>query len=230
MHREATQARLQLEAWRTQGADRHDPVRFAFMHALLVRTEQVQGAPRRLLDEKLAGLLDAYAAALPDARAGAAKPSHVAGGLDQRQAGPLAELVMLLGRHARPADAPTSTLMATSAAASPDALPVLEEFRTLWTRVRSERQVRHTLEHAPVGAGPLNSVALAHRAITLMQSLSPGYLQQFLAYVDTLSWLEQMQDRGVLTASNPSRAAPIKKPTRSRARGKRAAAPDNSEG
>ncbi len=31
-----------------------------------------------------------------------------------------------------------------------------------------------------------------HRSIALMRDVSPAYLQHFVAYVDALSWMEQM--------------------------------------
>ena len=52
--------------------------------------------------------------------------------------------------------------------------------------------MRQSLEQVPGNAGPLNSSSLVHRSLSLMRELSPGYLQQFLSYVDALSWMEQM--------------------------------------
>ena len=48
-----------------------------------------------------------------------------------------------------------------------------------------------------------------------MRELSPGYLQQFLSYVDALSWMEQMNGGGAFTAKDAPRAAGVKKNTRS---------------
>jgi hypothetical protein len=48
-----------------------------------------------------------------------------------------------------------------------------------------------------------------------MRELSPGYLQQFLSYVDALSWLEQMNGGGALAGKDAPRAAGVKKNTRS---------------
>jgi hypothetical protein len=57
----------------------------------------------------------------------------------------------------------------------------------------------------PTDAGPLNSTALASRAIALMQQLSPAHLRAFLAYVDDLAWLEQMDSPGVDAGSATAR-------------------------
>lgn len=58
-----------------------------------------------------------------------------------------------------------------------------------------------------------------HRALALMRTLSPGYLLQFLAYVDALSWLQQLHDdSGALAAQHATSAAIGKKPARGKPR------------
>ena len=54
-----------------------------------------------------------------------------------------------------------------------------------------------------------------------MGGLSPEYLQHFLSYVDTLSWLETLQDAGVLTGKEtaPSGGAKPRAKPRARKRG-----------
>jgi len=78
-------------------------------------------------------------------------------------------------------------------------LHALEDFRRLWAQQRSREQLRATLQPPPAGAGPLNSASLAHRALALMRTTSPGYLQHFMTHLDALSWLEQMHAAGSLT-------------------------------
>ncbi len=51
-----------LEAWRAQGAHRHDPVRFRFIESLARRAAAHEGETRRLLDDKLAQAMAAYGA------------------------------------------------------------------------------------------------------------------------------------------------------------------------
>src|SRR5215469_14986649 len=60
MSNSATHARTRLDAWREQGADRFDPLRFHVMEALERRSVDHDGEARRLLDERLSTLLDAY--------------------------------------------------------------------------------------------------------------------------------------------------------------------------
>src|SRR5690606_20655426 len=51
----------QLQAWREQGADRLDPVRFQLIDALARRAPAYTGAARQMLDARLADLLQNYA-------------------------------------------------------------------------------------------------------------------------------------------------------------------------
>lgn len=97
-------------------------------------------------------------------------------------------------------------------------LPALDDARRLWTELRSRSQLRQSLQQAPSDAGPLNSGVLVHRSLALMRSLSPGYLQHFLAYVDALSWLQQMHHDDVLAAQQKPGVAIGKKPTRGKPR------------
>ena len=46
-------------------------------------------------------------------------------------------------------------------------LGLLDPFRALWSRVRTESQMRETLAYTAEDAGPLNSSALVHRSIAL---------------------------------------------------------------
>lgn len=81
----------------------------------------------------------------------------------------------------------------------------IQALRQLWDHVRNQSQLRHAASPAPSHAGPLNSATLVHRAIQLMRDLSPGYLRHFLAYVDDLAWLGQLQgDTGIPTKPAPA--------------------------
>jgi Protein of unknown function (DUF2894) len=100
-------------------------------------------------------------------------------------------------------------------------LEALGEFRKIWSELRTDSQVRQSLEQVPTDAGPLNSGSLVHRSLTLMRELSPGYLQQFLSYVDTLSWMEQMNDGGALMTKEGPRTGSARKRARAKPRGHR---------
>lgn len=168
----ADDALARLHAWRRDGADAADPVRFACIAALARRAAAAQDDVRRLLDARLAERVDAYAADLARERhANADRP---------RPASALAALRAQLDAHARERHAGDA-----DAAHGP-----LDEVRRASVQARRESQLRQALEPAPGDAGPLNSARLVHRALRLMQDVSPGYLQAFMAYVDTLAALD----------------------------------------
>ncbi|MCD9006850.1 DUF2894 domain-containing protein [Luteimonas sp. XNQY3] len=192
-----------LDGWRSNGADRVDPLRFHRIAALHRRALARDGAARQVLEARLAALVDAYARDVEGRSRDAIDATPTRGALG----------MLVDGMTAR-TDHPTAN------AVYPE-LPAVDDFRTLWSTLRTGSQVRKSLAEVPTGAGPLNSAALAHRALTLMGGLSPEYLQKFLAYVDTLSWLETLQDAGVLAGrelAQPVGAKPRARPrTRKRA-------------
>jgi Protein of unknown function (DUF2894) len=216
-------ARATLDAWRERGADRLDPIRFRFIEALDRRAADHSGEARRLLDEKLSKLIEAYAIDLEHAASKAVDANAdtdigPTASSDEPARDTLAGLIDYIASHA-PADG--DGLKAGSVTPRPSSYPELEAldyFRETWSKVRSEKQLRQSLKKAPGNAGPLNSSSLVHRSLSLMRELSPGYLQQFLSYVDALSWMEQMNGGGALPAKDAPRAASAKKNTRGKSR------------
>ncbi|EEA00252.1 conserved hypothetical protein [Burkholderia sp. H160] len=195
-------ARATLDAWRASGADRLDPVRFHLLEALARRTAQHSGETRCVLEHRLSGLLDEYTAEVERANADEGASQATANEANQANEATLAALIEHLARHHARADAP-------HAAAYPE-LPAIDYFREVWSKVRTEKQLRQSLAQVPGNAGPLNSSTLVHRALSLMRELSPGYLKQFLSYVDTLSWLEQMNGGAPVEKEAPRAASPGK--------------------
>ncbi|WOD17268.1 DUF2894 domain-containing protein [Paraburkholderia kirstenboschensis] len=196
--------RATLDAWRESGADRLDPLRFAFIDALERRAAAHTGAARHVLDEKLAVLLETYARKVGHAAATAGHASSA----NEPARGALAELVGYMQnepRHREGDRAPYPELLA------------LDYFRETWAKVRTEKQLRQSLQPAPGNAGPLNSSSLVHRSLSLMRELSPGYLKQFLSYVDALSWMEQLSG-GAPASKDAPRAGAAAKGTRNKAR------------
>ena len=129
------------------------------------------------------------------------------------EAGTLSGLVARLEEGARERQAALEAL--GFGVADYPQLGAVQDFRRLHARVRSRAQLRETLRPPPADAGPLNSASLAHRALALMRETSPGYLQHFMAYLDALSWLEQLQ------AGPPAqRRAPRRASTRKSKRGR----------
>ncbi|MXN79380.1 DUF2894 domain-containing protein [Burkholderia sp. 4701] len=202
MGSDATQARAMLDAWREQGADRLDPVRFHLMDALARRAAGHDGDTRRLLDARLATLLAGYADTVERAAPNVEDAGNPPG---EPARGALAALVAQLARDAQ----------ADRAGIDP---AMIEFFRETWSKVRTEKQYRQALDQVPRNAGPLNSSSLVHRSLSLMRDLSPGYLQQFLSYVDALSWLEDLMGGGAQAEKEAPRAKGAKKAARGKAR------------
>lgn len=179
-----------LDAWRAQGAERIDPVRFRFIEALARRAAGHDGEARRLLDEKLRNLIDAYRNDVE-----AAHPIDTASPQTNPRS-PLAELI--------------DTLAGTSPrhASYPD-MPLLGEFKATWSKLSANRQLRQSFAQVPDNAGPLNSSHLVHQALLLMQDVSPGYLRQFLGYVEALGWMAQ--EAGEAVGKTGNRTESVKK-------------------
>ncbi|MCG5071860.1 DUF2894 domain-containing protein [Paraburkholderia tagetis] len=217
---EATRARATLDAWRAQGADRLDPVRYALIDALDRRAGPHAGAARRVLDARIDALLAAYAAeverATSDAISNTQTPTQ---DTSQQSASQQSASQQNATAHANLA---AQIGNADHLARSGPPAELLDYFREVWSKLSADQQVQQSLDQVPKNAGPLNSSSLVHRALLLMRELSPGYLRQFLAYADALSWLE---DLSIATAPAPKetpRASAAKegakKGTRKRAR------------
>ena len=202
-----------LDAWRAQGADRLDPLAFHYLVALQRRMAAHGGDARLLLQEKLSARLNAYAEMLERA---ASKVADVN----------CTEPTSMLGELTRELDSRTAacnTGNVTTDATPRHLLPemgMLADVRKLWSSVHTRSQVRRSLQSSPENAGPLNSSSLVHRSLTLMREVSPGYLQQFMSYVDALSWLEQLNDHGVLAAKGamPAVSGKLRAPRKPRKR------------
>lgn len=223
---EATSAILQ--AWRERGDDRLDPVGFQFIEALARRAAAHAGAARARLDERLAQLLQAYAAriaaasaanaaaeGLEDAATPDASPAP-AMAVPKPARGPLAELAAYLAYPGAPGEDPDAIAAQARRDAYPD-MPVLDGLREIWSGLSADRQVRQSQEQVHKNAGPLNSNQLVHRALSLMRELSPGYLQQFVTYTEALAWMEQVTAAAAPPAKETSRA-PARKGARAKGR------------
>ncbi|KVF75653.1 hypothetical protein WS75_14630 [Burkholderia sp. FL-7-2-10-S1-D7] len=208
---DATHVRATLDAWREQGADRLDPVRFHRLDALEKRAAALDGDARALLDARLATLLEEFAEIV--SRAG-----ETAAASETAQATTPAPARSLLGglveQLARDAQADRRGIDPA----------LIDYFRTMWSKVRTEQQYRQSLDQVPRNAGPLNSNSLVHRSLATMRELSPEYLQQFLSYIDALAWLEDLAGGGAQPEKEAPRAKaakpakPARKTTRAKAR------------
>ncbi|MFC4702640.1 DUF2894 domain-containing protein [Paraburkholderia caffeinitolerans] len=208
---EATRARATLDGWRAQGADRLDPVRYALIDALDRRASTHAGAARRVLDARIDGLLADYAGAIERAALHAASnpPAHAENASPQDASARGTSLTAHIGN-------------ADHLARSGPPAELLDYFREVWSHLSADQQVQQSLDQVPKNAGPLNSSSLVHRALLLMRELSPGYLRQFLAYADALSWLEDLSAAMAPAPKETPRASAAKegakKGTRKRSR------------
>lgn len=159
-------------------------IRAQLIASLQQRAATLDGEARRLLEARLADLR-ALDADVQDEAPDASRQVH--------PPGPLRQLADQLAD-----DAPTDRT------AYPE-LPALADFRQLWSTLRADSQLQQTVAHTPTDAGPLNSAALASRAIALMRDTSPGYLRAFLAYVDELAWLEQVSGASQVSGMTTSK-------------------------
>jgi len=201
--------RATLAAWRERGADRISPVRFHYIEALQRRAAGFEGEARRMLEDRLAALVRDYAAILAQAGRDPDRPEPAR---DRRAM--LGEALDLLAGRAGQDGAPHH--------ASRPRMAALTRAQQTWAEVRTRSQVRHSLGQTAEGAGPLNSARLVHRALGVMGACSPAYLERFLAYLDALAWLEQVDRHGARSANasapSPRPATSARRPRKSRSR------------
>lgn len=200
-----------VQAWCAREGDRVDPVRRHFIVALARRARAQEGEARRILESRVLDILSEYVAVAIDGKAlgyyigGSIMPSALREPAAAPHAGPLADLTAQLARKAagRTGDAAFS--------APPQALQYL---RRAWSRLSADRRITQSLARLPENAGPLNSHQLVHRSLTLMRDASPQYLNQFMAYIDTLAWLEQMEGASAPAVGSAARAERGRRPAR----------------
>ena len=214
MPAEAASIHARLDAWREQGADRVAPSRFTLMHALAQRALRHEGLLRQHLETRVQALADAYATLL--ATPLEAKTLGDAAGASLFK--PLLEQLAnapRLGSLPQPALATRSHDSGEPAPVSePPAMPLLDEFQQLWSRIRIDSLLRQCLDSLPEDAGPLHSSVLSYRAMALMGEVCPDYLQHFVAYTDVLTWLEQLDGSHAddVAPASPRKPARRRKP------------------
>jgi hypothetical protein len=186
---------MQNEAQTIASRSGGGPMHLRFVEALERRSVNHNGTARALLDTRLSELTAHHA--VQSGRAESASDVPVR----KPVRGALGELADSTARDARPS-----------------APEMLDYFRKTWASLRTENQLRQSLGQVPQNAGPLNSNSLVHRSLSLMRELSPGYLQHFLSYVDTLSWMEQLVGTAAPAPRETPRATSGKKSARSKSR------------
>ena len=113
------------------------------------------------------------------------------------------------GINHRPESGLGSSLVSDREASSE--MASVRRFRQAWSRNVAEDQVDQAVVRGPVNAGPLNSHMLVLRSLALMRKLSPDYLRRFLSHVDTLLWLDQVNQKLTPAKAKPARRSRQKK-------------------
>ena len=208
---ESAALRAQLDAWRASGAERVDPVGFHRLDALARRLASADAPTRARLQPRIDALARAHAATL--ARKAAATPAAI------DPARPLAALVAEC--TARRGGIAAGTTGPGVPAIEHAPLPALQPARQLWNALRTERQLRQSMQQPHEDTGPLNSAHLVNRMSLRMREASPAYLERLIGYVDVLSELEHLLgSRPVIETALPvpNRKPPPKRPRTPRKR------------
>ena len=195
--------RSRLDAWRAAGADRVDPVGFHRLEALARRCASADPSMLALLQPRIETLVQAHASTI--ARK-AASPSAI------DRARPLAALVAeCAARRGVVIDMDAGQAQPATEHAQ---VPALQPARQLWKALRTERQLRQSLQKPHEDTGPLNSAQLVNRMLLRMGEASPEYLEHLIGYVDVLSELEHLLGPVAVMESampSPGRKAPAKR-------------------
>ncbi|MBR0566980.1 DUF2894 domain-containing protein [Azoarcus sp. L1K30] len=114
-------------------------------------------------------------------------------------AGSCTALSGLLSDLGHPADAPAPDISGVTrppeggTTAHRGELKSLSHFRRTWSRLSVDQALSHSLAQAPENAGPLNSHHLMLQSLSQMRKIAPDYLEHFMAYADTLLWLDLVE-------------------------------------
>lgn len=197
-----------LDAWREQGADRLDPARFHLIQAMANRASKLaESDAKRFVAARLTELADQYAARVEAARAVSTPPLTNSGAPSTAPRSALTGLLKHVATLTAPLQSPAPSHSVARLRERYPELALLDEFRATWSRVSANRQVRQSEAQVHENAGPLNSSHLVHRALSMMRDASPGYLHQFLSYLDALAWVEQLHMSNEPPAKETKRAA-----------------------
>jgi Protein of unknown function (DUF2894) len=187
----------QIAIFRSQGADRIDPVHFRYIEALATRLLAHQGEVRRILDGKLAQALTAYGEHVVRMQTGSNAVATRQENTDRSTS--LADLTRHLTQHARD---DVDEKPDVDIAARPE-LRAIQQYRNIWSKLSVDQQVTKAIKQGPKNAGPLNSHMLVLRSLALMRDISPDYLNRFISYLDTLLCLDQADRKNKPAVKKP---------------------------
>nr|WP_295079880.1 DUF2894 domain-containing protein [uncultured Roseateles sp.] len=202
-------------------------VRQRLIEVMARRASALEGRARERLEGRMAALRLPIESACVNEPGAAALAGGAMPAPQQQQQQPqrsqLAELLLhiqrqkergagaALGQHAGalgPQAAGKKAAAGPAAISSAPAEPQeLQFFRRTWARLSVDRQLAQSRQALPQNAGPLNSHHIVHRTLSLMQQISPAYLEHFVGYVDSLLWLDQFNEQQ-FAQDPPARARP----------------------
>ena len=185
---ESAQLLTRLECLRRDGGPQLDPLGFRYVEALHRRMSTAPAPVRKLLTNKFLVALADCEQRVGKLRAVESVKAPTPGSASTGTSiAPLAALNHYIQSLGHQGSASVPGLRSDRA----HGLRSVRGFRQSWSRIRAEQRVALAVQRGPENAGPLNSHSLVLQSLALMQSLSPEYLQHFLAQVDSLLWLEQ---------------------------------------
>lgn len=187
-----------IETLRVSGADRFDPVGFRFIEVMARRAALQPASVKLLLERRLVKLLDDYHTRFEFARANSERLSVSAGSFPDADARkntrPLAELLSYIGQCSPEVQGRVPSPGERPVTEARGELKTLSYFRSTWSQLSVEQQLAQALAELPENAGPLNSHRLVLQAMKQMRDISPDYLQRFMSYIETLFWLDQVEN------------------------------------
>lgn len=175
----------QLAELREEQAHSLDPVQFGFIEAMARRAQASEGLAARVIEEKTWAALDNYLGKLEAAADAAPKAAPTA-----HATSALSDLLASLGT----ASAPDQLEFDLEIPARTE-LKSTRLLRSSISKLSADRRVKEALADAPPESGPLNPQMLAVRSLHTMRQISPGYVNRFITYVDTLFWLDAERKR-----------------------------------
>lgn len=199
-----------LASLRETGAHHHDPARFHYLEVLERRLATQPDAVRQRLIQRLQVAVQDYAqrvarVALPEGETPGARPASTV--LASAHAAPLTRL----NRYIQERTQAQAELVDPEEGGNASDLKSVRGFSEVWSKIAADQQVVQAVHRGPDNAGPLNSHRLMLRSLTLMRSLSPDYLGRFLAQMETLLWLDQVNQQTTLKDAKSKRPSRTKK-------------------
>lgn len=187
-----------IAALRHEDAHLFDPVGFHLLENLAQRANFQSDKVQRILNAKLVELAHNFRDRITLARGNATEEIALQHPVHKDT---LRGLVRMLTSH----EPHHSGTRIGDHGGAPSELKSVKYFRSTWSKLSVNQQVKHAMLQAPHNAGPINSHMVSLRSLALMRDISPDYLNRFMTYMDGLSCLDQA-DRKPTAPQSKTRA------------------------